>query len=111
MRQNTAEPEQEVKRLQRCISDLVSVLALPAVWNNSEPSRILETFPDALVKLLDLDFFYAQARVASHKAPIEVLQTAETDGVGDKRDEIRRDLHQLLREATPDDRPVVRRLM
>jgi hypothetical protein len=78
--------EQEVKRLQRCISDLVSVLALPAVWNNSEPGRILETCLDALVKLLDLDFLYAQASVVSHEAPIEVLRTVESNGVGDKRE-------------------------
>jgi PAS domain S-box-containing protein len=111
MRQNVTEPEQEVKRLQRCISDLVSVLALPCAWNNGELSRILETFFDALVKLLDLDFLYAQAKVAFHEPPIEVLRIAESAGVRDKWDEIRQDLHQLLEEATPNDRPVIRRLI
>jgi PAS domain S-box-containing protein len=111
MREITAEPEQEIKRLQRCISDLVGVLALPAAWNNGEPRRILETFLDALVKLLDLNFLYAEARVASHEAPIEMLRTADSDGVSDKGGEIHRDLHQLLDEAAPDDSSALRRHM
>ncbi len=110
MRQNAAEPEQEVKRLQRCISDLVSVLALPAACNNSEPSRILETFLDALIKLLDLNFLYAQARVASHKAPIEMFRIADSNEVCDSRYEIRQALRQWLGEDTTD-HPAIRRLM
>ena len=37
-------PAEEIKRLRRCINDLVSVLALPATWTGSEPSRIVEEF-------------------------------------------------------------------
>jgi PAS domain S-box-containing protein len=111
MRQDAVEPADEIKRLQRCMSDLVSVLALPAVWNNSEPRRILETFLDALLTLLELDFLYARARVASHGEPIELLRTAETGGVGDRQDEIRQALHQWLREATPDNPTAIRRHM
>ena len=28
---------EQIKRLQRCINDLVSVLALPAMWSGGEP--------------------------------------------------------------------------
>ena len=38
----------EVKRLQRCMNDLVSVLALPAIWSGGEPSQIVRTLLDAL---------------------------------------------------------------
>jgi PAS domain S-box-containing protein len=111
MRQDTVEPALEIKRLQRCMSDLVSVLALPAVLNNSEPRRILETFLDALVTLLELDFLYARARVASHEEPIELVTTAETDKVRNGQDEIRHALHQWLAEDTAANPPAVRRHM
>ncbi len=106
---NAAEPAQEVKRLQRCMSDLVSVLALPAIWSKSEPSRILETSLDALVKVLELDFLYAQARVASQEGPVEVLRPAGSGGISHKGDEIRRSLRPWLGEDRPYDPPAVRR--
>lgn len=108
---NAAESAQEVKRLQRCMSDLVSVLALPAIWSKSEPIRILETSLEALVKVLELDFLYAQARVASHEDLIEVLRTAGSDRVGNTWDEIRQSLRPRLGEHGPDDLPVVRKLI
>jgi hypothetical protein len=40
---------EEISRIQRCISDLISLLALPAVWSGREPSRILEILLDALL--------------------------------------------------------------
>ena len=84
----------EVKRLQRCISDLVSVLALPAVWSDSEPNRILDTFLDTLLVMLDLDFLYAQVRLDSHEAPIDALRTAPLFGTSQNREELRRALNQ-----------------
>lgn len=108
MSQNATDPAQEIRRLQRCMSDLVSVLALPAILNNSEPSQILETFLDALINLVDLDFLYAQARVASHEEPIEVLKTFESNGL--TRDEIRQALHPWFGEDRTDNLPAMRRL-
>jgi len=77
-----------MKRLQRCMNDLVSVLALPAVWSVSEPSRILDTFLDALLVMLDLDFLYARARFDSHGDPINALKTAQLHGTSHSREEI-----------------------
>src|ERR1700685_1997106 len=48
------DPAQEVKRLQRCINDLVSLLALPAVWSGNEPSQIVQIQLDALLRMLNL---------------------------------------------------------
>src|SRR5581483_10173281 len=79
----------EVELLQRCVSDLVSVLALPAVWNGSEPSRILETFLDALHAMLDLDFLYARVQPDPDEAPLNALKTSALFGTGQGHEEIR----------------------
>ena len=90
----------EVKRLQRCMNELVSVLALPAVWSGSEPRRILETFLDALLKILDLDFIYVRARIDAEGAPIEVFRAALNHEVDGRENEIRRALTQWLATNT-----------
>ena len=90
----------EVKRLQRCMNELVSVLALPAVWSGSEPCRILETFLDALLKILDLDFIYVRARIDAGGAPIAVLRAALNYGVDRRQDEIRQALAQWVATNT-----------
>ena len=51
-------PADEIKRLQRCINDLVSLLALPAIWSGSKPCDIVHTLLDSLLRMLDLDFVY-----------------------------------------------------
>jgi PAS domain S-box-containing protein len=94
MHQQPTDPATEVKRLQRCMNDLVSVLALPAVWSVSEPSQILDTFLDALLVMLDLDFLYARVRFDSHEAPIDALRTAHLYGTSPSREHLRRALNQ-----------------
>src|ERR1700682_4599791 len=66
----------EIKRLQRCLNDLVSVLALPAVWSGSQPSQIVHTLLDALLGMLCLDLVYARLQDPAGGAPIEVLKIA-----------------------------------
>jgi PAS domain S-box-containing protein len=88
MQQQPADPATEVKRLQRCVNDLVSVLALPAVWSVSEPIRILDTLLDALMGMLDLDFIYARIRLDSREAPIEALRTTQLFRTSLSREEI-----------------------
>ena len=64
MHQQPTDSAAEVKRLRRCMNDLVSIFALPAVWSDGEPARILQTFLDALLVMLDLDFLYARTQLA-----------------------------------------------
>src|SRR5580692_678412 len=64
----------EIKRLQSCINDLISVLALPALWSGSESSRILGTLLDALITMLRLDFAYARLSDASDGPSTEVVR-------------------------------------
>ncbi len=98
MHQQQPDSASEVKRLQRCMNDLVSVLALPAVWSGSEPSRILETLLDALMEILDLDFLYGRVQLDSHGAPIEALRTTQLSMIGFSREEIRHALNHWLGE-------------
>jgi PAS domain S-box-containing protein len=93
MHRQPTDPATELKRMQRRMNDLVSVLALPAVWSGSEPSRILNTFLDALLIMLDLDFLYARVRLDSHEAAINRLRTAQPYGTGHSPEEIRQALN------------------
>jgi PAS domain S-box-containing protein len=55
-------PAEEVRRLRRCINDIVSVLALPAAWTGGARSQIVGNSLEALVSMLSLDFVYARLR-------------------------------------------------
>ena len=98
MHQQPLDPATEVKRLQRCMNHLVSVLALPASWTGSEPRQILDTFPDALLVMLDLDFLYARALLDPREAPIDALGTARLHRNRHSREEIRQALTRWLEE-------------
>ena len=67
---------EEIKRLQRCINDLVSLLALPAMWSGGEPSQIVHTLLDALLRMLQLDLIYVRLRDSAGQAPIEMVRFA-----------------------------------
>ena len=67
---------EEIKNLQRCVNDLVSVLALPAMWSGGEPSQIVRTLLDALLRMLQLDFVYARLKEAGGQTPMEMVRVA-----------------------------------
>ena len=69
-------PADEVKRLQRCMNDLVSLLALPAMWSGSAPSDIVPTLLDSLLRMLDLDFVYVGLTNLVDAAPSEMVRVA-----------------------------------
>jgi thioredoxin reductase (NADPH) len=71
------DPTQEIKRLQRCINDLVSLVALPAIWRGTDPSQIVEMLLDVLRRMLSLDFAYARLSDAFGATPVEVLRVSE----------------------------------
>src|SRR5258708_25869406 len=66
----------EIKYLKRCLNDLVSVLALPAMWSGSQSSQIVNTLIDALLGMLGLYLVYARFEDPAGGAPIEVLKIA-----------------------------------
>ena len=67
----------EVKHLQRCINDLVSLLALPAMWSGGDPSQVLQTLLDALMRMLRLDLISVRLADAVGEAPVEIVRAAE----------------------------------
>jgi PAS domain S-box-containing protein len=69
-------PTDEIKRLRRCINDLVSVLALPAIWTGYEPSQIVITLLDTLPRMLGLDLIYLRWKGSPEVAPIEMVRVA-----------------------------------
>ena len=66
----------EIKRLERCINDLVSVLALPAIWTGHESSLVASTLLDVLVRMLRLDFAYVRAIDFVDEFPREWIRSA-----------------------------------
>jgi len=67
----------EIKRLQGCINDLISVLALPAIWSDHDPAHILNTLLDVLSGMLRLDFAYVRLNDLNNGSPIEVVRLAQ----------------------------------
>ena len=66
----------EIRRLQRCVNDLISVLALPALWGGRESSQIVGTLLDVLLAMLRLDFAYARLSDSSDGQAIETVRWA-----------------------------------
>ena len=71
-------PAEEIKRLQRCINDLVSVLALPAVWRGDEPTEIVSSLPAVLLELLRLDLVYVRINGPVDGEPLEIVRVAQS---------------------------------
>jgi PAS domain S-box-containing protein len=78
----------EIKRLQHCMNDLLSVLALPAVWSGGQPSRIVPTLLDALLPMLELDLVYARLKDPLGDAPIEMARIAPSQRAMPRPEEI-----------------------
>jgi signal transduction histidine kinase len=71
------ETSDEIRRLQSCINDLISVLALPAMWGGQESTQIVGTLLDVLVGMLRLDFAYVRLKDPSGEALIEMVRVAQ----------------------------------
>ena len=70
----------EVKHLQRCINDLISLIALPALWSGGDPSQVLHTLLDALIRMLRLDLVSVRLTDPVVEAPVEIVRFAELQG-------------------------------
>ena len=78
----------EIRRLQGCINDLISVLAIPALWRGQESAQIVSTLLDVLVGLLRLDFAYARLKDPVGGAPIEMVRLAQSRNLTARPQEI-----------------------
>jgi PAS domain S-box-containing protein len=101
-RPRTADPPGEIKRLQRCINDLVSVLALPAIWTGGEPSQIVGTLLDAVLGMLRLDLIYVRVNDPAGDPPIEMVRVAQSRRLAGRPHAIGLILHQSLGDDPQD---------
>ena len=92
MEGDIGDPTLQIKRLQRCINDLVSILSLPAVWGG-DLEQILSILLDALLGMLGLDFACARLRRSIQEPPIEVLRTAQASVLANNPQSIREALN------------------
>ena len=67
----------EIRRLQGCINDLISLQTLPAIWDGRESGSIVSTLLDVLVSMLRLDFAYVRLSDSINESPVELLQLAQ----------------------------------
>ncbi|HWP44267.1 MAG TPA: ATP-binding protein [Blastocatellia bacterium] len=68
---------EEVRLLRSFINDLMSLLALPAVWSGRRPPQIIETLLDALLGILRVDFAYARLNDPALGPMLEAARLAE----------------------------------
>lgn len=99
-------PAEEIRRLRRCINDLVSVLALSATWTGGAPSQIVDNSLDALVSMLNLDFIYARLTEPTGRAFTEMVRVGSGWEPKPRAKEIGEKLQPWL-EDDPEERPVV----
>jgi DNA-binding CsgD family transcriptional regulator len=76
MKLKRRQPIDDIKRLQRCIKDLVSIIALPATWSGAEPSQIVRTLLDVLPVMLGLDLLYVRVQEPAAGSLIEIVHVA-----------------------------------
>jgi PAS domain S-box-containing protein len=101
----------EIKRLQRCLNDLVSLLALPAIWSGGDPSQVLHTLLDALMRMLSLDLVSVQLTNPVGETPIEIVRVAQWRGPMPPTHEICEALSQSLEDNSRQWPPLLRGLM
>jgi PAS domain S-box-containing protein len=101
----------EVKHLQRCINDLISLLALPAIWSGGDPSQVLHTLLDALMRMLRLDLVSVSLTDEVGEAPVEIVRLAELRGPMPLAHDICEALSQCLKNDSRKWPPLLRNLM
>src|ERR1700691_2294435 len=101
----------EVKHLQRCINYLIVLLALAAIWSGADPSQVLHTLLDALMRMLRLDLASVRLTDPVGEAPIEIVRIAARRGPIPSVHEICEALSQCLKENSRKWPPLLRNLM
>ena len=102
------DPAHEIKRLQRCVSDLVGLLALPAVWSGNEPSQIVQILIDALLRMLSLTFVYVRLNDPVSGSSTDLLRGADSDERRVPPEVIREMVGEWLGDNSERSRPALR---
>ncbi|HWA74726.1 MAG TPA: ATP-binding protein [Polyangiaceae bacterium] len=67
---------EEIRSLQACLNDLMSVVTLPALWSGLEFSQIVGTFLESVLGMLGLDFAYVRTIAAADSAQLKTLRAS-----------------------------------
>lgn len=78
----------EVRRLQRCLNDLVSILALPAMWSGRDAAHLGHTLVDVLLGLLQLDLVAVRLTDEDRGTPVEMVRVADPRSLAFRPEEI-----------------------
>jgi len=101
----------EIKRLQRCINDLVSLLALPAIWSGGDISQVLDTLLNTLMRMLRLDLVSVRLNLPVVEAPIEIVRVSQSLGPMPSAHEICEALNDSLGDSSRRWPPLLRNVM
>ena len=91
----------DITRLGTGLNDLGSILALPAVWADAEPSQIVSTLVDTLLEILHLSFVFVRLRALDRTSSIEIMRIADSLAGTDRAREIRDAIDASLGDASP----------
>ena len=87
---------EEERPLQRCINDLISIVALPALWSGREPRQIVANALEAAVGILRLDLAYLCQIDMVDGPPVEMVRSGAGQIHPDRLQDV---THALGREA------------
>src|SRR5262247_3035846 len=96
----TKRTTQEISHFRRCINELASLLALPAMWTGQDCSRVISTLFAVLVGMLDLDFAYARTADSADESSREWMRSADASIPSAKAHEVGRALEPYLSDDT-----------
>ncbi len=78
----------EVQHLKSCLNNLISVLALPAMWSDGEPRQVVASLLDVLLGILQLDFVYVKIKDSFSNTAIEMVRFAQSGNPAVEPEEI-----------------------
>jgi formate hydrogenlyase transcriptional activator len=90
MMQMMQQTTDDIRRLQGSISDLIGVLAPPAMWSGQDPAQLVGTLLEVLARMLRLDFAYALLGDEGGAPHVELARLAPAGGSTRSPREIRR---------------------
>lgn len=90
--------DDEVGRLKMLVNNLISVLALPAMWTGLETHEITTALLDVLMGILRLDVVYAEVKDPAGGVPINMISQVPSESSAVSRLDIRRALKNWLKE-------------
>jgi PAS domain S-box-containing protein len=76
----TDDATEEVRRLEGCVNDLTSILALSSLWSGRDAAHVVSTLLDALHRMLRLDFAYARLSETGGDPAIEMVRATVPGG-------------------------------